>query len=177
MRIKSLLLLGVALLLGALSLQASPGLSDVKFRVLPAVYKSRNGFTQKVEISVKHEGKPSVVMIRLGEQSRKEKLMPGNNVFLVEIPEVRAISQLPLALTSGKEKEENLLLVNMRPVEGENAVMLQLREIGGKPAAFSVTSDKVAFTGATACDVVGAPLPGNPLDFAPWENKFIKLSW
>lgn len=29
---------------------------------------------------------------------------------------------------------ENLLLVNMRPVEGENAVMLQLREIGGKPA-------------------------------------------
>lgn len=72
---------------------------------------------------------------------------------------------------------ENLLLVNMRPVEGENAVMLQLREIGGKPATFSVTSDKINFVKTTVCDVVGDPVSGNPLSFAPWENKFIKLSW
>ena len=72
---------------------------------------------------------------------------------------------------------ENLLLVNMRPVEGENAVMLQLREIGGKPATFSVASDKINFVKTTVCDVVGDPVSGNPLSFAPWENKFIKLSW
>ena len=39
---------------------------------------------------------------------------------------------------------ENLLLVNMRPVEGEKAVMLQLREIGGKAARFAVEPGKVA---------------------------------
>lgn len=72
----------------------------------------------------------------------------------------------------------NILLVNMRPVENERAVMLQLREIGGKPAQFAVTSDKMDFTKITVCDVVGDPLTGNPsLTFAPWENKFIKLSW
>ena len=72
---------------------------------------------------------------------------------------------------------ENLLLVNMRPVEGENAVMLQLREIGGKPATFSVASDKINFVKTTVCDVVGDPVSGNPLSFAPWDNMFIKLSW
>lgn len=72
----------------------------------------------------------------------------------------------------------NLLLVNMKPVEGENAVMLQMREIDGRPADFKVTSDKLNFTGVTVCDVVGDPIPGNPSPaFAPWENKFIKLSW
>ena len=73
---------------------------------------------------------------------------------------------------------DNVLLVNMKPVEGEKAVMLQLREIAGKPAKFAVTSDKVNFTGVTVCDVVGEPVKGNPeATFAPWENKFIKLSW
>ena len=73
---------------------------------------------------------------------------------------------------------DNLLLVNMKPVEGENAVMLQLREIAGKPAKFAVTSDKVNFTKVTVCDVVGDPIAGNvTTDFVPWENKFIKLSW
>ena len=73
---------------------------------------------------------------------------------------------------------DHLLLVNMRPVAGENAVMLQLREIGGNPATFAVSSDKVHFSKITVCDVVGDPLPGNPAPvFAPWENKFIKLSW
>ena len=60
---------------------------------------------------------------------------------------------------------ENLLLVNMRPVEGENAVMLQLREIGGKPATFSVTSDKINFVKTTVCDVVGDPVSGKSVEF------------
>lgn len=73
---------------------------------------------------------------------------------------------------------ENILLVNMKPVDGENAALLQLREMGGKPAEFAVTSDQVQIKGVTVCDVVGEPLPGNPpADFKPWENKFIKITW
>lgn len=71
----------------------------------------------------------------------------------------------------------NLLLVNMRPVEGENAVMLQLREINGKPATFAATSEKISIRQIEECDVVGDPIANASLDFAPWENKFIKISW
>ena len=72
----------------------------------------------------------------------------------------------------------NLLLVNMKPVKGEKAVLLQMREIAGKPARFAVQSDGVSFDRITVCDVVGDPLPGAPVpDFAPWENKFVKLTW
>lgn len=75
-------------------------------------------------------------------------------------------------------KPSNLLLVNMKPVPGESAVMLQLREIGGKPARFSIDSERIHFKQITVCDVVGEPIPGNPAtEFAPWENKFIKLTW
>ena len=111
MKKRTYLSAGLALLIGTLSVHASPGLSDVKSRVLPAVYKSKNGLTQKVEISVKHEGEPSTVTIRLGEQSRKEKLVSGDNVFRIEIPEVSTTRQLPLTLTSGKEKEETMVTV------------------------------------------------------------------
>ena len=72
---------------------------------------------------------------------------------------------------------QNLLLVNMRPVEGERAVMLQLREIDGKPARFEATSDKIAIQSIEERDVVGALISDASLDFAPWENKFIKISW
>lgn len=70
---------------------------------------------------------------------------------------------------------ENLLLVNMAPVKGENAVMLQLREIAGKPAKFAVTSDKVSIRQVQVCDVVGDVISGASADFKPWENKFIKV--
>ncbi len=73
---------------------------------------------------------------------------------------------------------ENVLLVNMKPVKGENAALLQLREIGGRPAKFAVTSDRIQVNGVTVCDVTGDPVSGNKSpDFAPWENKFIKVSW
>ena len=73
---------------------------------------------------------------------------------------------------------DNLLLVNMRPVEGEKAVMLQLREIGGKAVRFAVELGKVSPKHAQACDVVGTPIgDSSAIDFLPWENKFIKLSW
>ena len=76
-----------------------------------------------------------------------------------------------------KIEPENVLLVNMKPVEGENAVLMQLREIGGKPAQFAVSSDKVNIRQVTVCDVVGDAIPNASPDFRAWENKFIKVSW
>lgn len=70
------------------------------------------------------------------------------------------------------------MLVNMRPVEGEKAVMLQLREIGGKAARFAVEPGKVAPKQLQACDVVGSPIgDASALEFKPWENKFIKVAY
>lgn len=73
---------------------------------------------------------------------------------------------------------ENFLLVNMSPVEGEDAVMLQLREMSGKPAHLSVSSEYVDILRLTVCDVTGKALQtGKKIAFKPWENKFVKLSW
>ena len=72
---------------------------------------------------------------------------------------------------------ENLLLVNMKPVKNERAVLLQLREVGGKQATFAVESETVRFNNPVVCNVLGIPMDTNNLEFKPWENKFIKLSW
>ncbi len=73
---------------------------------------------------------------------------------------------------------DNLLLVSMKPVEGENAILLQLREIGGKETKFSAESNNVRITKATVCDATGTPISKEKnISFKPWENKFIKLSW
>ncbi len=99
--------------------------------------------------------------------------------FLTRVlPAATNPSKLLLPASLFRIVPDNLLLVAMRPVENENAVMLQLREIGGRKAQFAVASDSLRFTKITVCDVVGRPLPGNPSpEFVPWENKFIKLSW
>lgn len=77
-----------------------------------------------------------------------------------------------------KIQEQNLLLVNMKPVKDENAVMLQMREIGGKKTKLNIHSDIVNIKNITACDALGDPLPGNKApEFNSWENKFIKVSW
>lgn len=75
-------------------------------------------------------------------------------------------------------RPDNLLLVNMSPVEGEHAVMLHLRETDGRPTVFAVTSDCVKIRKATVCDVTGKPIDEKgKAEFRPWESKFIKLSW
>lgn len=72
---------------------------------------------------------------------------------------------------------DNLLLINMTPVKGENAVMLQLREIAGKTTEFKVESNIISIQGITVCDVVGMPISGASLNFRPWESKFIKVNF
>lgn len=72
---------------------------------------------------------------------------------------------------------DNLLLVNMKPVENEQAVLLQLREVGGERATFAVESETIRFNRPVVCNVLGESVDGSTLEFKPWENKFIKLSW
>ena len=65
----------------------------------------------------------------------------------------------------------------MKPVENERAVMLQLREVNGKNATFAVESEMLRFNTPVECNVLGMPMDDASLEFKPWENKFIKLSW
>jgi hypothetical protein len=73
---------------------------------------------------------------------------------------------------------DNLLLIKMIPVKGEQAVLLQMREIGGVATDFAVKSDKIAIKQVQQCDVLGDPIQeGTKISFNPWENKFIKIAW
>ena len=145
MKKRTCLSIWLALLIGVLPIHASSGLSDIKSRVLPAVYKSKNGLTQKVEISVKHEGEPSTVTIRLGEQSRKEKLASGDNVFLMEIPEVSVTGQLPLTVVCGKEKEETTVIVKpVRPWQ-MNMVHHTQTDIGYTRSQMEILADRLRY--------------------------------
>ena len=77
-----------------------------------------------------------------------------------------------------KDMPTNLLLVSMKPLANEQAVLLQLREISGKQTRFKIDSDKIRIRSIKECDVTGDPISDNsePV-FDGWENKFIKLSW
>ncbi|MDR1373230.1 MAG: glycosyl hydrolase family 38 [Dysgonamonadaceae bacterium] len=73
---------------------------------------------------------------------------------------------------------QNLLLVTMIPVAGENAAILQLREIEGKPARLNIVSGRINIRKISVCDATGSPLPNSPApEFKPLENKFVKISW
>lgn len=66
----------------------------------------------------------------------------------------------------------------MKPIKGENAALLQLRETSGKETELSISSPYTPIKKVTACDVTGEPLSGNPSPtLRPWESKFIKISW
>ena len=72
----------------------------------------------------------------------------------------------------------NLLLVNMRPVADEKAVILQLRETAGQPASFNATSSILPALRFEVCDVNGKQIgTSGQIALKPWENKFIKLRW
>jgi hypothetical protein len=75
--------------------------------------------------------------------------------------------------------QQNLLLVTMRPVNGENAILMQMREIGGKKTSLNIESDILSIQSITVCDALGYPLSaGNETpEFNPLENKFIKVTW
>ncbi|MDR1594156.1 MAG: glycosyl hydrolase family 38, partial [Prevotellaceae bacterium] len=68
---------------------------------------------------------------------------------------------------------QNLLLVTMKPVAGENAALLQLREINGQPASLNIVSKRIKIRKITVCDALGDPLPAGKPEFKPYENKFV----
>ena len=86
-------------------------------------------------------------------------------------------SGAPLTPASFFSLPDNLLIVSMSPVEGENAIMLHLREIGGKACDFTVRPGLNKFKSSTVCNAIGTPLANRSLAFKPWEVKFIKLTW
>lgn len=72
---------------------------------------------------------------------------------------------------------DNLLLVGAVPVEGERAIMLQIREIEGQAADMKLTSSAVQTPVIEVCDALGAPLLSAKTNFTPYEVKFVKMSW
>lgn len=65
----------------------------------------------------------------------------------------------------------------MAPMEGENAILLQLRETAGLTAELAVSSPRAKIHGIKECDVMGIPLKKRSTRFAPLETKFIKINW
>lgn len=99
------------------------------------------------------------------------RVLPADTHDAVESYEPRSIINIG---------PENLFTVKMMPIEGENALMLQLRETAGRATDFAVSSPIVDITGITVCDVTGSPLSGkasSSLRFNLLETKFIKLTW
>ncbi|MDR1817639.1 MAG: hypothetical protein LBR07_05595, partial [Puniceicoccales bacterium] len=120
-------------------------------------------------------------------------------------PAETAVSATPLpppasflSITGG-----NVLLARAFPLTGENAIVLQLREIAGNPASLRITSPRATLTAITECDPLGDPLPhtadgtiagdattgstagtttgdrtadaAGKISLRPWETKFVKI--
>ncbi len=70
----------------------------------------------------------------------------------------------------------NVLLVNMTPVAGENALVLQLREIGGEDSPIEISSPYNGNLVVKECNPLGEELPtGDEIRINAWENKFVKI--
>lgn len=72
---------------------------------------------------------------------------------------------------------QNVLVVNMKPLSQENAVLLHLREVDGRAAKVEVQSEVIKNIRLTPSNVLGEEVVSGSLDIKPWESKFIKLSW
>lgn len=73
----------------------------------------------------------------------------------------------------------NIFLVNMKPVENRNEVILHLREVKGEDAPVTIRCSFQKNMKVTACNVLGEDLPEQPakITLKPWETRFVKLSW
>jgi hypothetical protein len=70
----------------------------------------------------------------------------------------------------------NILLVNMKPIEGEEALLLHLREIGGRESIINLSSVYRENLSVSECNLFGEDLPtGDIIEIKPWENKFVKV--
>ncbi|MDR1369630.1 MAG: glycosyl hydrolase family 38 [Dysgonamonadaceae bacterium] len=82
----------------------------------------------------------------------------------------------PLAGSILSLSPSNILLINMAPVKGENAVILQIREIEGKDTNIEITSAYRKNLTVTECNLLGEELPAKgSVSVKAWENKFVKV--
>jgi alpha-mannosidase len=93
-------------------------------------------------------------------------------------PHIQRIPRMKNEASALEIVPENILLVNMRPVENESAVILQLRETRGKQTLFDARSPAGKKLHFEACDANACRIDSkSPILLNPWENKFIRLSW
>jgi hypothetical protein len=73
---------------------------------------------------------------------------------------------------------ENVILVNAQPIEGEKAVLIQLRETDGKPADLA-SLKQVTGTSfkLTQVNVLGEAIPDGTSVLKPLGSGFYKLNW
>lgn len=62
----------------------------------------------------------------------------------------------------------------MAPMEGENAILLQLRETAGLTAELAVSSPRAKIHGIKECDVTGIPLKKKVYTLRAPGNKIHK---
>lgn len=72
---------------------------------------------------------------------------------------------------------ENILLVNMQPIEGENSVLVHIRETDGVATPLNVKSDFHKTLTLKECNVIGEEIGSTPTELKPLESKFIKVCW
>ena len=117
--------------------------------------------------------------------------MPGNSLeqatkFAWENRIPCIARTLPAGKNNGKAKfsdsflsinPQNVLVVNMKPLPNENAILLHLREVEGKEAHINLQSKVLKNIRLTPSNVLGEEIPTGSLVIKPWETKFVKLSW
>lgn len=95
------------------------------------------------------------------------RVIPSGNSKTPTLPDQSLLKLYP----------ENLLLINSRPAEKENAMILQIREVEGKESIFNATSPLVSIS-FSECDALGNELKQQQdIVFKGFANKFIKIKW
>lgn len=101
----------------------------------------------------------------------------GNRIPLLNrlIPAGVSNNKEPLKGSILSLNPSNVLLVNMVPVEGENALLLQLREIGGKASVLDISSAYQNIQVKEASPLGEEQPTGSQIAIKAWENKFVKI--
>lgn len=95
-----------------------------------------------------------------------------NRVFLPGIRNKRPALVEPILSL----QPSNILLINMTPVQGEDALILQLREIGGKDSKIRISSAYRKKIVVKNCSPTWEELPTEGENrIKAWENKFVKI--
>lgn len=72
---------------------------------------------------------------------------------------------------------QHVLLVNMQPLPEKNTLLLQLREVEGKPAELNIQSEIRKQLTVTPSNVLAEEVKEGTLTMKPWETKFVKVTW